>query len=63
MNILIPTWVWYQVGGDWTYINNVRNLYEQHGHKVIPFAMKSERNVGTEEFEKYFVDLKCHQNF
>ncbi len=56
LKILTATWKWYRHGGDWTYIDNVNKLYERHGHEVIPFSMKSDRNEETRGFEKYFVE-------
>src|ERR1035437_5855007 len=55
MNILVANWTWYPSGGDWTYIENLCKLYEQNGHKVIPFSMKDERNYVT-EYSKYFIE-------
>lgn len=56
MNILSASWTWHQVGGDWTYVDNVNKLYKQYGHNVIPFSMKSPRNIDAGPFEKYFVE-------
>jgi glycosyltransferase involved in cell wall biosynthesis len=53
-NVLLCTWSWYSVGGDWTYVENVKRLYENHGYNVIPFSTKNEKNVPT-EYEKYFI--------
>ena len=47
-------WVWFQVGGDWTYVDNVRKLYQGKGHNVIPFAMKSEQDFDSYGYDKYF---------
>ena len=55
MNILVVNWAWYPTGGDWTYVENVVNIYRQQGHKVIPFSMKDERNLPT-EYAEYFID-------
>lgn len=52
--VLIVTWTWYPIGGDWTYIENVKRLYEENGYEVIPFSTISENNVKS-EYEKYFV--------
>ncbi len=55
MNILVINWTWYPSGGDWTYVENVVNLYQQKGHTVIPFSMKDDRNFPT-PYSKYFID-------
>jgi glycosyltransferase involved in cell wall biosynthesis len=55
MNILIVNATWYPSGGDWTYVNSITQLYEKHGHTIIPFAMKNEKNLPS-KFEKYFID-------
>lgn len=54
MKILLATWTWYPIGGDWTYVENVKRLYEDKGHEVIPFSTHSENNLET-EYDKYFV--------
>lgn len=54
MNILIANWTWYPSGGDWTYIENVSRLYQENGHKVIPFSMADERNIPT-EYSEFFI--------
>jgi glycosyltransferase involved in cell wall biosynthesis len=38
MKVLMASWSWEPVGGDWTYIQNVKRLYEAHGYEVIPFS-------------------------
>lgn len=55
MNILVVNWTWYPSGGDWTYVENVVNLYQQKGHTVIPFSMKDDRNFET-PYSEYFID-------
>ncbi|MCC8423962.1 glycosyltransferase family 4 protein [Mucilaginibacter sp. UR6-11] len=55
MNILVVNWTWYPSGGDWTYVENVVNLYRQKGHNVIPFSMKDERNFQT-PYAGYFIE-------
>jgi glycosyltransferase involved in cell wall biosynthesis len=55
MNILVVNWTWYPSGGDFTYVENVCRLYEQHGHKVIPFSMKDDRNAPT-PYDDYFIE-------
>lgn len=55
MNLLMVNATWYQSGGDWTYIESICNIYESKGIKIIPFAMKDERNFET-AYSKYFVE-------
>ena len=55
MNILVVNWAWYPTGGDWTYVENAVNIYRQHGHTVIPFSMKDERNLPT-AYTEYFIE-------
>lgn len=54
MKILFVNWSWYPTGGDWTYIQNVKKLYESNGYEVIPFSTLNEKNVAT-EYDGYFV--------
>ncbi|HEY8928017.1 MAG TPA: glycosyltransferase family 4 protein [Mucilaginibacter sp.] len=55
MNILVVNWAWYPTGGDWTYVENVVNMYNQKGHHVVPFSMKDERNLPT-PYSEYFIE-------
>jgi glycosyltransferase involved in cell wall biosynthesis len=55
MNILVINWTWYPSGGDWTYVENVVNLYQQRGHTVIPFSMKDDRNFAT-PYSEFFIE-------
>jgi glycosyltransferase involved in cell wall biosynthesis len=55
VNILVVNWAWYPTGGDWTYVENVVNIYRQQGHTVIPFSMKDERNLPT-SYTEYFIE-------
>src|SRR3954464_10013996 len=55
LNILMVSWVWFRMGGDWTYVDNLRKLYEEKGHKVVPFAMKSDKDWESYGYDKYFV--------
>jgi len=55
MNILVVNWTWYPSGGDWTYVENVTNLYRQKGYQVIPFSMKDDRNYPS-AYSDYFIE-------
>lgn len=54
MKILFANWSWYPSGGDWTYISNVKKLYESKGYEVIPFSTLNKKNIAS-EYEGYFV--------
>lgn len=54
MKVLLATWSWYSVGGDWTYIENIIRLYESNGIEVVPFSTKNEKNISN-KYEKYFI--------
>lgn len=47
MKVLVVNWAWYPTGGDWTYIENLSNLYEQNGFEIIPFSTENPNNVKT----------------
>lgn len=55
MNILVLNWTWYPSGGDWTYVENITNVYRKKGHTVIPFSMKDERNFPS-VYSDYFIE-------
>jgi glycosyltransferase involved in cell wall biosynthesis len=54
MKVLMASWSWYPVGGDWTYVENMKRLYEENGMEVIPFSTKHEKNLPYKN-DKYFV--------
>ncbi|MDB5159535.1 MAG: hypothetical protein JWR50_4242 [Mucilaginibacter sp.] len=55
MNILVVNWTWYPSGGDWTYVENVVDLYQKKGYRVIPFSMKDDRNFPS-PYSDYFIE-------
>lgn len=55
MNILVANWTWYPSGGDWTYVEHISKLYREHGHQVIPFSMKDDRNFAS-PYSEYFIE-------
>lgn len=55
LNILLVSWTWFPTGGDWTYVENMRKLYESAGHNVIHFSSKDTRNTQS-KYSKYFFD-------
>jgi len=42
-------------GGAERYLFEVKDIFENHGHQVIPFSMKHERNFET-SYDSYFVE-------
>lgn len=55
MRILLINYRYFISGGPERYLFNVKEMLEQEGHEVIPFSVKSKRNVST-EYEKYFAE-------
>lgn len=53
--VLMVSWAWYPSGGDWTYVENVRRLYESQGYQVIPFSTANPKNVQVSG-PSYFID-------
>ena len=63
MKIILVNYRYFFSGGPERYYFNIKELLEKNGHEVIPFSVKSSRNVpitvkGKErpELEKYFLD-------
>lgn len=64
MKIILVNYRYFFSGGPERYYFNIKELLEKNGHEVIPFSIKSSRNVpitvqGKErpELEKYFLDI------
>lgn len=55
MKILLVHYRYFISGGPERYLFNIKEALEQRGHKVIPFSIKTSRNVPS-EYSKYFVD-------
>lgn len=55
MKVLQIDKYFYFKGGAETVFFNTIDLLERKGHKVIPFSLKSNKNLFS-EYEKYFVD-------
>jgi glycosyltransferase involved in cell wall biosynthesis len=55
MKVLLVNWSWYPTGGDWTYVNNIKTLYEMKGYDVVGLSTVNEKNIenGT---PTYFID-------
>ena len=55
MKIIIVHYRYFVVGGPEKYLFNIMNKLEREGHEVVPFSVRSKKNVKS-EYEKYFVD-------
>ena len=55
MKIMIVNYRYFISGGPEKYMFNIKKLFESHGHEVIPFSIKSNKNLET-EYSKYFVE-------
>lgn len=55
MKILLVNYRYFISGGPEKYMFNITKKLEEEGHEVIPFSIKSNKNVET-EYEKYFAD-------
>lgn len=61
MNILNVSQNYYVVGGSDRYFFDLSNLLEQKGHRVIPFAGQSPKNLPS-EWSEYFPDCSDFEN-
>lgn len=55
MKILMVNKYYFVKGGSERYLFDLKELLEQHGHEIIPFAMHDDQNVAS-EYRQYFVD-------
>lgn len=55
MKILMINKFYYIMGGSERYYFELTKILKEHGHEIIPFAMKDSKNFET-EYEEYFVD-------
>ncbi|MBR3019908.1 MAG: glycosyltransferase family 4 protein [Clostridia bacterium] len=55
MRILLVNYRYFISGGPERMMFNVKALLESHGHEVIPFSVRSSKNVDT-PYAKYFVE-------
>lgn len=56
MKILLVNYRYFISGGPERYYFNIKEILEQNGHEVIPFSIKSSRNIKN-DYEKYFLDI------
>ena len=61
MKILIVSWAWYPTGGDWTYIENIKRLYQEKGHEVIALSTENSLNA-QDENEKFFLKTESFKS-
>ena len=56
MKILLVNYRYFISGGPERYYFNIKEILERHGHEVIPFSVKSSRNLSN-GYEGYFLDI------
>jgi glycosyltransferase involved in cell wall biosynthesis len=54
MEILISNYRYFVSGGPERYLFNIKKQFEENGHNVYPFSIRSQRNVES-EYESYFM--------
>ncbi len=56
MKIALVNYRYFISGGPERYFFNIKNILESNGHTVVPFSVKSSRNLPN-DYEKYFLDI------
>ncbi len=56
MKIVLVNYRYFISGGPERYYFNIKEILEREGHAVIPFSIKSSRNLPN-DYEKYFLDI------
>lgn len=56
MKIVLVNYRYFISGGPERYYFNIKEILEKNGHEVIPFSIKSSRNLPN-DYEKYFLDI------
>lgn len=56
MKIALVNYRYFISGGPERYYFNIKEILEKEGHEVIPFSIKSSRNLPN-NYEKYFLDI------
>lgn len=56
MKIILVNYRYFISGGPERYYFNIKEILEKNGHEVIPFSVKSSRNLPN-DYEKYFLDI------
>lgn len=57
MKIVLVNYRFFISGGPERYYFNIKEILEQEGHEVLPFSIKSSRNLDAGKYEKYFLDI------
>ncbi|MEO6488412.1 MAG: glycosyltransferase, partial [Ferruginibacter sp.] len=55
MKVLLVNWSWYPTGGDWTYVNNIKTLYQMKGYEVVGLSTVNVKNIDA-GIPSYFID-------
>lgn len=56
MRIALANYRYFISGGPERYYFNIKEILEKNGHEVIPFSVKSSRNLPN-DYERYFLDI------
>ncbi len=56
MKIALVNYRYFISGGPERYYFNIKEVLERHGHEVVPFSVKSSRNLPN-DYERYFLDV------
>ena len=56
MKIILVNYRYFISGGPERYYFNIKEILEQNGHEVIPFSIKSSRNL-PHNYDQYFLDI------
>ncbi len=62
MRVALVNYRYFVSGGPERYMFNIKDVLEQNGHEVIPFSIKSSKNVPT-PFEEEFLDTVDDQTY
>ena len=57
MRIALVNYRFFISGGPERYYFNIKEILEKRGHEVIPFSIKSSRNLDAGGYEKYFLEI------
>ena len=57
MKIVLVNYRYFVSGGPERYYFNIKEVLEREGHGVVPFSVKSSRNVDAGKYERYFLDI------
>lgn len=57
MKIILVNYRYFISGGPERYYFNIKEILEREGHEVIPFSVKSSRNMDAGKYERYFLDI------